>query len=567
MRVTTGVPAGEAQAGALTGLWGLDELVEQPARRYRRRFTIDLPTGGLTEALLFLESALADLVPSSESSAVTDALQVLQSTVATVSFSNRDFDALAAGAPEVATLSLRGGDLVVTLPVARRLLRVKLANPQSGDKVAAFRFDGDVVAEEAVDTGAHGSQGAPLNVTDRQLILRRRNAGSTTALAISDVAQVVLRVDPHNPRVLIRIAEDPEGERPLSLAAGAGAGNTEDLGPQLAAALEDQIARFQAGRQVPTLPSPLTLELAFEADSPCRLQIHDFGIGYYGRRASFPDAEPKKVLRFKGGRRETRALPIMVPAAITAVSAQLRLAGDLGGGGAAGQGPQSGPGAEETPAPFVPSKIGIALTPDRPLAASIQPDAAAAVDMAFTEIAVIEPATTLVMSLWRDAGGRPGDLLTESAPLETGATAPSLFSFSFRRPAVLSADRFWAGLRVVGGRAVWMMAPAADASLLELHDRNWRQTAAGAGLAPVLHLPALAASAADEGIAAGAMLDDQPLVLTRVGPDTLVDFTAGATARAAVGPAGSEVDLSILISSTGKGPVTAFPPQIVYDLS
>jgi hypothetical protein len=546
MEVAVGTPVGEAGPGALTGFWGLDELVEQPTRRYRRRFTIDLPTGGLAEALMLLES-----------------------TTLTVSFLSRDFDALGAGTPEAASRSLRGGHLAVTLPVARRFLRVRLASPQSGDKVAAFRFDSDVVAEEAVDTGSHGSQGASLSVTDRQLILKRQNGSSTTPLGLSSVDQIALRVEPQNPRISIAIAGDAEGPRAVPLPPDVDPGSAHDLGAQLAVALKDQVARFQSAREPPTLPDPLSLELSAEADAPCRLCIHDFAVRYRLRRASFPDGAPKKVLRFKGGRRETQAIGVTVPSAITAASAQLRLAGDLGGGPAEPseeEGPTNGTPAPEPPPGAAPSQLGIAVTAERPVVARVEVTAAAAAAAALTEFAVVDPPSAVVLSLLRDADGQPGELLAESVPLRTAAGPPALHRFAFAKVPVLPTGHLWAGLRVQGGRLVWMVTPAPDARVLEQHERLWRAVAAASGMAPDVLLPALAEPAAD-GRDGGAELDGQPLALTRAGPDTLVDFTARATAHAAIEPAGTEVALSIRISSTVKGPVTAFPPEVVYDLA
>ena len=146
--------------------------------RFRQRFTFALPTSGLADGIRW---------PSN--------------TALTLSFPTFDYDARAAGAPESVTLANSGSNGVcVTFPVARTLLRVKIAGVPAAATIEARRVDGNVITGDAFAQASHGSTGALLNVVDRQLVLRQTSV-PPVALRATHVESVMVRSVAANVRI------------------------------------------------------------------------------------------------------------------------------------------------------------------------------------------------------------------------------------------------------------------------------------------------------------------------------------------------------------------------------
>ena len=248
-----------------------------------------------------------------------------------VGFADRSFDALAATAPERATLVAEAAGLVLSLPVARRIAAVRLVAAVAGDAVAAFRFDGEAVSDDPVAVGGHGPQGGAIDVTAGQLLLRRRRGGSDAALAPADIAAVTLAVSPQGAGVGVEVVGGPDGV--VFLAPETGAGGvpvfpaTISRGPAFAALLSTAIGRFSDERRG-VLPDPIEVDLVLEADTPCLVTVTGFDLGYLLERRHLEEggqAVDKRVLRFAGGRVETREVALTGLAGVVVQAATVRL--------------------------------------------------------------------------------------------------------------------------------------------------------------------------------------------------------------------------------------------------
>ena len=336
-------------------------------------------------------------------------MQVLPDTVLGVTFAAREFDATAAGMPEAAQLTSGPDGLVLRLPVARQIARIRLGSVQQGDRVAVFRFDGRAVSDDPVAVGDHTNNGAVLSVTDAQLILRRRRGGADQALAPGDVADVIVGVSPALPRLSFAIVDDPEGEVALPPETdNTGTPvfpNSAAWGPRLAQALTAQLARFALGRAA--LPDPLLLDLVLEADTPCLAAVDTFDFGYVLERSGFSDGADKQVLRFTGGRGETRSVSLDLPPDVTVLDATLRLTHAGSASPAAKRRAAAGPGVELIST----TQQGVEAAPGRLVATPIPVAAATVITGADILLGVIEGPAEITASLWEEADGLPSRLL------------------------------------------------------------------------------------------------------------------------------------------------------------
>lgn len=512
-RVTTAALASQAAAAGL-------EMVT-PQGRFRRVLELAIPTGG--EA---------------------DGATVSGTTVLRATFLAREVDATAPGAPEPAALTTGAAGLVLSLPVAREVARIRLAAPQAGDRIAAFRFDGAAVSDDAVVAAAHGSGGAAIGVTDRALVLRRRNAGDH-ALAPAAIAAVFLRYAPANPRILIALAGDPAGEQalpPLTGAAGEPVFPPEiERGGAVAAALQAAIERLAAAGP---LPDALRLALILEADQPCAARIDALDIGLRLARRGFAGLPGKQVLRFGGSRRETQERALGLPSA--AADLEGRLGVSISGAPAA-----SAPAAPLIDPPAA-GADGVALAGGVVVSGRLDLPEAAVVVGAEVVLSATEPLTVVRATLQADRNGRPDAVLATSGDLVPGGAVPAPLALALP-PTAVPAGPVWLTLTALRGRAVAMLGHGG--ATLVMGD--------GAAFAP---MPA----AADRGLAAvlrlaapanpppgGLVLRLGGVVLPVV--DGMADLTA-ALASSAPPP-------SVLsVSADARVVVTLDPPLLRYSL-
>ncbi len=532
-----------AALGSVAAAAPLNAPSPGPVRRFRRVVRVSLATGGAAHRI-----------------------EVLADTAMTVVFSSRDYDALASGAPDVATLSSVSGDLVLRLPVAREVASVRLGSALTGDQVAAYRFDGLVVSEDAVAVGTHSSSGALLNVTDAQLILRRRRAATDLPLSVAEVAGVMIGVDPALPRIAFAIVGDPEGEvalPPDTDATGAPVlADTASWGPRLAAALTAQLARFAAG--LSTLPDSLALDLILESDTPCQAAITAFDLGYELLRTGFADNTAKQVLRFAPGSGATQSVSISVPSPMTALSAPLRLT--LAGAGASSALRKAGivtDGGLLTEA--LPESVsqGVAVVPGGLAATRITLDAAVVVTGAQVVFGAVETPAEVTLSFWDDAGGLPGQRLAESVAAAVTAGRPTAVTLTFMPAVTLAAGAVWMAVSTRRGRVVLGLAAATGGLVATGDGIAWTVLKAADGMTVASRL--LTPRTVGEGTSSGASdltvtAAGVALSLVAEGALWVADLAGVLNALPASHPEAIEVE----ISAASGGVMTLDPPTLRY---
>ena len=504
--------------GAGAGHAGLD--IAAPGGRFRRVISLSIPTGGEAETATVAENAVFN-----------------------VSFIARTVDATASGAPEPATLSPGGNGLVLTLPRARRIYRVRLAAPQSGDRIAAFRFDGSTVADEAVAVGQHQTLGAVLNVTDAALVLRRRNGGDQ-ALTPGAISAVQVRYAPVTPQVLLAV----EGGEPQALPPVLDADGqpvfpaSASRGADLREALNTALSRLDA-----PLPDPLQVDLILQSDEPCSARIDALDLSLVLGRSGFTGAPGKRVLRFAGDVRETQRLVLRLPAQGTLVGGGFGYS--VAAGAADPPGPPLGAGALPAPGPD-----GIALSPDHVVASRVTLAAARVVTGAQAILAA-GAAAEVIAQLRADKGGLPGDILSESEPVTVETAQPVAIPFALPATAV-PQGHVWLSLKLRRGAATALLGGAGQVVTGDGLLFSELKAAGTQGLAAYLR------GAVPGPAAASANSVTLSLAGTAVGPAPEVDLAAPLATLPS--PHGTSVALDV--TSSARAVVTLSAPIVRYTL-
>lgn len=518
-------------------------VVEGGITHFRHTLALTLPTGGMAQGLVVDDTCQFD-----------------------VTFAPREFNALAAGAAEPASLAGGGPGLMLRLPVARPITRILLTNTQAGDGVSVFRFDGNNVTEDPVATAPHiAGQGAAIGITDRQLVLRRSRGGNQVSLSPDDIAAVYVQAVPAAPRLAFRLLpDDAEGKQALPPAVDAqGAPTlplTDHAGPRLAAALTTQVARFQAARLAagqPALPASLGIELIFTADSPCLVTVSALSIGAVLERRGFGNGEAKQVLRFAGGSRDTQQVQLAMPPGITALAASLHLSHSAAGAPAT---LRLAPAPEATMPAL--GNQGLRVGAGRLAAGALSIAEARVATGVEVALGGLSDTGQAIIGLWQEASGWPATLLAETAPLAIAPGRPAPRRLAFAVPLALPAGRCWLSLRAVAGDLIMALSPDPNGSLAESDGQGWAGVKGGQGFGPTARLlapmPATAPSATVPDTLLGLRLGNAVLLAKNAGQEQVVDLTA------ALNQAGASPVLEI--SSAIAGMITLQPLLLRYRL-
>lgn len=470
-------------------------------------------------------------------------------------FSSREGDALAADAVEHATLSPGGHGLVLQLPAARRITRVTLASAQAGDQVGAYRFDGQAVSSDPVAAAAHGPAGARLDVTDRQLVLKRLRGGQALVLAPAEVRSVFVAYQPLAPRLGFALPADHGPADFAPAAAAPGAADAITVLADFAAPLAARIARL------PTpLPDLIAVDLVLEADEPCLAAVAELAFDYVLLGNGFA-AAGKRRLTFPGGGAVTRSLQIVVPPTGTIVSFPVKFEGFPAGGEAAGGAPAGAAGAAPAPAP-PPANIGLAFSGEETARVRIQLDRAAVVTGAQAELATAEEAE-VVASLWDASDGAPRQLSESRAVAVRGG--PASIRFAFDPPVAVPGGSASLAFRAARGRAVLGLGTG-GAGAVSLDSGGAASTPpAAAGMAPRVSLVRADGDGGGAEAAPFALsLGDRALhaVSDPDGRSAIADLAPLLNAL----PRPRQANLSLTLTSGLKAAVTIDPPTVVYDL-
>jgi len=588
MELNQATPLGDAAATTLNATWTLATANSSEGLRYRQSFMLTLPTGGLAEELLI------------------DATTSLQ-----LKARHLIFNALDVNPPEAAQVEqFDSTGLLVTLPVPRLIHSIRFANSlsPSGKTTQLFRTDGDTVSEDPVAShvnsiAKHGKNskgksknsskkdsqasekfphdaiithnnslpgGLPsgeLDVIDGRILVRLK-ASAFEPLQSGSITQFNLTTGPENLRIGVRIPA--LGSELFFIPLTFELDQQVDAGSALHTQLSALIQRLQdkladeapTPGPPPTLPDPLTLELAVESDAPCRFTMTQFAIRYRLVRHSFPGGEPKQVLRFANGQPEQQHLSFEIPSSVNLADATLRVAGD-------GSGPTPGDTLAASSGQLsslleLTEESGVRLDADHRWSSPIVLTEAMLCGGWNLLLSALSPNTQLHLEIVADNSGVPGGerLAFAEATLQS-PHRPQLLRFTLASPLLLQPGGYWLMVESRDGAAVWRLHAQPGARTLPWGGNG------GEGMV-IADLAGVANWIASDGPVAATQrfpeitLADQPLPLTRDGNDWVYDLTPALGATTASGTALLSRELDIL--ATGPKPVTIYAPRIEYEL-
>jgi len=568
MELNQGTPIGDTAATTLNATWTLGTANSSEGLRYRQSFMLTLPTGGLAEELLI------------------DATTSLQ-----LKARHLIFDALDVNPPEEAQVEqFDSTGLLVTLPVPRQIHSIRFANSlsPSGKTTQLFRTDGDTVSEDPVAShvnsiakhGKGNSKGksknsskkesqtsGELDVVDGRILVRLKES-AFELLQSGSITQFKLTTGPENLRIGVRIPALGSDLffLPLTFELDQQIDASSALHTQLSALiqrLQDKLTdEATTPGPPPTLPDPLTLELAVESDAPCQFTMTQFAIRYRLVRHSFPGGEPKQVLRFANGQPEQQHLSFEVPSSVNLTDATIRVAGD---------------GSEPTPGDTLAASSGqlshlLELTDESGVRLDANHRWSSPIEL--TEamlcggwnllLSALSPNTLLHLEIVADNNGVPGGerLASAEATLQS-PHRPQLLHFTLASPLLLQPGGYWLMVESHDGAAVWRLHSQPGARTLP-----WGGDA-GEGMV-IADLAGVANWIASGGPVAATQrfpeitLADQPLPLTRDGNDWVYDLIPALGATTASGAALLTREMNIL--ATGPKPMTIYAPRIEYEL-
>ena len=562
MDITHGIPDGAALA-QLNGDWTL--LPNTATGRFARRFTFALPTGGLA-----------------------DGLRWLPNTTFTLSLPLFDYDAHAAGAPEAAALTGSGDGVLVTFPVARTLLRVKVAAALANDSIEGRRTDGNVVTDDAFVSAGHGTSGATLNATDRQLVLRQRRAGTAIPLHATGIEQVIVRSAAANVRVAVVLPL--LGDEVFSLGPDAGAVLTNpavatNLGAPLAALLQSACDRLTDSLGAGLLPPALAATLVIESDTPARAHIANFVLRYRLLRRRFPDQAAKRVFDFGGTSLEARPLTIDVPHSAALWVATLRMMGPFNEAPAAAD--DNGASDGDAPPATAPaaSDLGIALNAGESAAGCLQLVQAALIQGVTVELIGLAAGTAGRVRLLADDRGKPGESLGEGSLPTVAPGVRGVLRVDFVQSGVVGAGPVWVVVQCDSGALLWLTS-APDSStqgsqvLRRARDVDWATVGAATGRGAVVSL-VTAFDAEGDGTSAGSSRSAFHGVQLRLGnrrlrgalpaagspgaKETRFSIASAIAPQVQSAPAGAFVRVALVLLASERGRVTVYPPEFEFE--
>ena len=573
-------------------LWVLDTANDADGLRYRRRFTLSLPTSGFAEDLL-----------------IDDATELR------VRARHLTFNALDNDAPESAQRTARDDGLLVQLPIPRLISSIRFANNVSpgGKTTQLFRTDGDVVSEEAVEshynrpprrvdskTGNKGttisdqiqveanngpiSQHAQLQakiigtnenalppgelgVTDARILVRLADAGAFESLNTDSMTEFNLTTGPENLRLSLRLpalgdeAFPLPAQFPLDQWVDAGSALKDQLATLLGR-LKDKLAADNPNTSTPpTLPDPLLVELDVESDAPCRFSIDDFALHYHLARESFPDGEPKQVLRFQGDTVSQQQISLNLPSSVTIRHAELRLSGgDINAQPGGAGDPATTPIGDLLAAP---GDTGLRIDDQHfwssPLALT-EPMLVRGLDLLLN---ALQADTQLHLEIVADNAGAPqGEKLASADAAPTSPGSAQLVRFVFGEHILLQPATYWLVLQSRAGAAVWYLND--QAGLKTIQGRGDGEGGAVDDQTGIAQWLAADGPAAASQQVPDLRLNDQSLTYSIDDKDFVYDLAPALGVGGGLSVTLVPQTLNVLAS--GPKPLTLYPPRFEFDI-
>jgi hypothetical protein len=491
-----------------------------------------------------------------------------------------DYDALHPDEPALkALLSNSGGAVVVELDAPRQVSEIRLSSGKAsgaGYSVELYRLDGNTLTEKPTASAGVQNNAAvfpeSVGFTDARFAARLEGPASPS-LSTGDLAAVQLRSrfagariglsDPNEPSSATFFWPPPEdtAETPPSSLINVEAGNV--LAAALDRYLDDSFAPLQPSDEGKPLPEILDVALILESDAPCVLDLAALDVVYRPFTRSFHPVDrkspDKQVLRFPGGSGVAHEVLVRLPSNASIGSATLETVESFSTDRplASGADPPASPLTQDR---------GVHLSVGRWAAQAVAPPRAMLVSGVAVVLLATARDTRVLVELQGDSAGRPSGKKLAAASLTLDQPGRrDLVTLLFPEVVTLFSERCWLLLGTASGQAIWL-ADSGDGDLKVL-DRTTGGLKALDGLVAMQQLL----------VRDGQTQEQQPTLLS-VGGNIVVGTAGQDNARSydLSSAIGSYLDsavktdpattIPLTLTSALRGIVTAYPPEIEYDL-
>lgn len=341
---------------------------------------------------------------------------------------------------------------------------------------------------------------------------------------------------PTSPTIALALAGEPDAAYLFYTYLGEGNSptpKTTDPNP-LADALENVVSRLLEANSADSLD----LDLVFQSNKPCRIQLHDLHIIYSQQITVRLNGELEKVtLPFSADRPTSHSVQLNAPIAPTYINAQLELS--IKRSAALATRSNSG-----TPALLAGDlkthKMGMQVSADHPRSQPFTLTTAQHMHGVGLALIAMREETELIVRLTADYKGKPaGKPLAEATVTLNDVGRPTWGIAKFAKPLLLSTDKHWLTLSATNGRAVWL-GNVGDLYYQWLAVERSSGGVGGSGSAETLAL----------------RLNGETLPLTIVDDKTaLCDLTTALNNGSVAAP------LTLTVSAFGLQSVTLYPPR------
>lgn len=594
MEISQATPAGSSSSESLNGSRILDHTNSGPGLRYRQRFLINLPTGGLAEDII-----------------------IHASTGLRVKASHLIYNARHNTAPEQALVTARNGtSLMVNLPVPRLIHSIGFTSATEpwGKTTQLFRTDGEVVTEDAaashhnspvsIQINKNGARGhtdatattgvaklapgigvaidgltiagfdtapsAPpgnLGITDSRVVVKLKGTGFAS-LNAGSISHFNLSTGPENFRIGVRITT--LGEEFFFLPLSFLLDQSVDAATELTAQLQDLLKRLtnkllsdnETSQPPALLPELVPIELAFESDAPCTFSVSQFAVRYRLRRKSFPAGEKKQVLRFNANQPEQQTVSFNLPpmALLSAASVEIAgAAGDEADGSTA-----DAPSLNQLLASAGPTGLRLdmfhrwasAVTANEPLLIS-------AWDLL---VSTLSENVTLYLELMSDSNGAPTEERLTSAEVNVPTGGTRLLRFSLPETLLLKAGCYWLRLESRNGSAVWLLREKIGSRIVSWQNGNSDNPATFSEQAGIAKWVVAGGVAGAPTQRPEITLLGQTLPAQRSDTNWVFDLMPALGDTTGSGAGSALLTKALTLLDVSGSPVTVYPPQIEYDI-
>lgn len=578
--------------GPLSAAGDFDLLVKDASQMFRQVRYLRLPLPASLDYLQFLP----------------------QASLFNVQFKTLSYNALNHASADLrANVEKTGHWLRITLPAPAQLSSITLKSPHGGflHSIGIHRIDGDAIAEEASASASIASSvttvfgvnqatkvaGKTSNqrktaqqsrLAFNQRLYQTNFTGQEFALHLLDsndnvdpnfspdwLAALTITSYPSTPQLalVLPVIDEVGGQLTLPLdnaiplwteagelgKADTPAATLQTLGTRLAESLQTGLKRL--AEDYPLSDSGfIDVALLFNSSAACEVMLADFNMAYQAvKRGSVNASEEKITLRFKRNNGQTLPLQLALPADISSGKINLSIDESIATGSATSD---SATTLLETLVEPVASNQSLRLNEADKALQPLTISKPVHLQGVILALSTLSDNASIDIELIADKNGAPnGDSLLHTGPLPVPSKSKRWQRFSISDSLLLSSGNYWLAVHINQGIVYWYLRNAPPGQSIHRQPANgtakqFRDWSAYYQLQSTSSINTNPAQSRTR-----LQLADQPLSAT---PTDNGRFDYSFALSPMFDPA---QPIELAVTSAGKGLMTVYPPEIVFDFA